>query len=146
MEQALIYGIGVLGDGATIRKLPLFNILGSSYQFPTIILVIVDCSKHMSTGGKKAGEYITKRYLPIILGLDPNKKLIDLFTVDGASNAQKAGRVVEVVFPGVTVVHGTDHVSDKRILNTQDDFHECFTNFDSDTKLVVLHNAANVNV
>ena len=31
-------------------------------------------------------------------------------------------------------------------MNTQDDFHEYFTNFDSDTKLAVLDNAANVNV
>ena len=38
------------------------------------------------------------------------------------------------------------HVSVKRALNTQDDFHEYFTNFDSDTKLAVLDNAANVSV
>ena len=38
------------------------------------------------------------------------------------------------------------HVSVKKALNIQDDFHEYFTNFDSDTKLAVLDNAANVNV
>ena len=42
--------------------------------------------------------------------LDPLKRDIDLFIVDGASNVQKAGAVVAVVFPQVTVLHGAEHV------------------------------------
>ena len=42
--------------------------------------------------------------------LDPEKKRICLFIVDGASNVQLAGQVVEAVFPMVTVLHGSEHL------------------------------------
>ena len=34
----------------------------------------------------------------------------DLVAFDGASNVQKAGRILSIVFPRVTCIHGTEHV------------------------------------
>jgi hypothetical protein len=42
--------------------------------------------------------------------LDPNRKLIDCIFFYGASNVQKAGRVLQVIYPRTTVFHGAEHV------------------------------------
>ena len=34
----------------------------------------------------------------------------DLVVFDGASNVQKAGRILSIVFPRVTCIHGAEHV------------------------------------
>jgi hypothetical protein len=42
--------------------------------------------------------------------LDPDKVLIDLVFFDGASNVQKAGRILEAYNPLITSLHGAEHV------------------------------------
>ena len=108
-QDADIFGLSVMGDGATIKKKPFFNILAYGYHVPAAVLAITDCTKHLVAGGKKDAEFIAKQFLPHMEALDPMKDKIDLFIVDGASNVQKAGQVVEVVFPRVSVLHGSEH-------------------------------------
>ena len=42
--------------------------------------------------------------------LDPKKEMIDLVTFDGASNVQLAGKILCVMYPRVSCIHGAEHV------------------------------------
>ena len=43
-----VSGICMKGDGATIKKKPLFNILASAPNCPPIVLGVHDCTKHLA--------------------------------------------------------------------------------------------------
>ena len=62
MKEASIYGITMYGDGATIKKKPLFNILAAGVHNSAAILEIKDCSGHMASGGKKDAAYIASLF------------------------------------------------------------------------------------
>jgi hypothetical protein len=53
LTNANIFGLGIYGDGATIGKIPMMNILAASAGNPNCVIDIIDCSRHMSEGGKK---------------------------------------------------------------------------------------------
>lgn len=61
-----IFGVSFYGDGATIKKLPLINILASGAHIPACVIEIVDCSKHLEGGGKKDASYISSLFRPHI--------------------------------------------------------------------------------
>jgi len=103
------FGISIFGDGATIRRIPLINMLGSNPEQTSCLLDIVDCSQHMSDGGKKDAWYIAKKFLPVMKEIDPNKELIDLVVFDGAANIQKAAQLLEEHYPRVTVQTCIEH-------------------------------------
>ena len=86
------------------------NILASGTHLTTAVLEVVDCSEHMVKGGKKDAEYIAELFLPWMKKLDPNKQRVDLLFFDGASNVQKAGKILEVAYPRVTCLHAAEHV------------------------------------
>jgi hypothetical protein len=65
---------------------------------------------HLERGGKKDAEYIAGVFLPHMMKLDPMKNKFDLFAVDGASNVQTAGQIVNAHFPRITTIHGSEHV------------------------------------
>ena len=90
--------------------MPLVNILCSDAYNPTATLGIVDCTGHMSQGGKKDAEYIASLFFPHIEQLDPNKLRTDLILFDGASNVQKAGSIIEAKYPRTTCLAGAEHV------------------------------------
>ena len=48
-----IFGLGLLGDGATIARTPFINILGMCGDTPPVVIGIHDCTKHLIEGGKK---------------------------------------------------------------------------------------------
>ena len=58
----------------------------------------------------KDAEYIAELFLPWMKKLDPNKQRVDLLFFDGASNVQKAGKILEVAYPRVTCLHVAEHV------------------------------------
>jgi hypothetical protein len=103
------FGISIFGDGATIRRIPLINMLASNPDAPSVMLDVVDCSQHMSDGGKKDAWYIAKKFLPVMKEIDPDKQYIDLVVFDGASNIQKAAQLLEEHYPKVTVQTGIQH-------------------------------------
>ena len=109
LMNANVFGLGIYGDGATIGKIPMMNILAASANNPNCIIDIVDCSRHMSEGGKKDAYYTCQQMLPKMQLLDPDKNLFDWISFDGASNVQKAGSLIEQYFPRCTVSTGVEH-------------------------------------
>ncbi len=55
LQDAEVFGLGWLGDGATIKCMPLLNILVLCGPAPSTVVSIVDCTLHMSDGRKKDG-------------------------------------------------------------------------------------------
>ena len=101
MKDADTFGLSVLGNGVTIKKKHHFNVLASALNILSTFLVVVDRSRYLAGGGEKDVEYIATMFLPHMEELDHSHSHIDLFIVNGASNVQKAGRVVTAVFPWV---------------------------------------------
>ena len=111
LKEASVYGISFFGDGATVRKSPLINILASSVHLPVGCLSIVDCSGHLESDGRKDATYICNLFLPHITKMEVEApKSTDLVIFNGASNVQKAGLLLEAQFPHLSVIHGAEHV------------------------------------
>ena len=104
------FGLTIYGDGATIQRNPKTNILCSGIHNAAAVLDIVDCSGHMSKGGKKDAAYLARLILPHMKKLDPDKCLVDLLYFDGASNVQKSGVIISKHYPRCSVLHGGEHV------------------------------------
>jgi hypothetical protein len=74
----------------------------------------------MAKGGKKDAKYITGLLKPIISWIEQTKDsnnqktdhrgVVDLVLFDGASNMQCATKLVSIIYPRITAVHGTEHV------------------------------------
>ena len=118
-QEADQFGISIFGDGATIQKVPLINVLAASPNNPFALLDIVDCTAHLANGGKKDAPYISNMILPLIKMIegraenDHSKKkpgLVDLVLFDGASNVVKAGKLLAINHPRITALHGAEHV------------------------------------
>ena len=62
-KEADIFGLLFLGDGATISRCPLLNILASSKNIPVAALKIVDCQVRRARGYKKDATFICNRFL-----------------------------------------------------------------------------------
>lgn len=109
-READIFGLTWLSDGATIARMPLINILGLCADTPPTCVGIEDCSGHMSQGGKKDAVYIASLLEEVVLPYDPDRLRTTIFWFDGAGNVQKAGRILEVLFPRAYSLHGGEHV------------------------------------
>jgi hypothetical protein len=103
------FGLTLYGDGATVRKTPLMNILVACCE-DIYTLDIVNCSNQLADGGKKDAVYISQIFSPHMERLDPAKDKVDLLFFDGASNVQKGGKILEAMYPRVHVLHGIEHV------------------------------------
>jgi hypothetical protein len=106
-----VFGLSFYGDGATVRKMPLTNILASGAYLQTGLLEIVDATPHLSSGGKKDACYISGLFRPHINDYErecPNS--VDFCSFDGAANVQKAGEILQAHFPRIVVSHGAEHV------------------------------------
>lgn len=111
LKDSDVYGITFFGDGATVRKSPLINILASSIHEPAGCLSIVDCTGHLQANGRKDATYISSLFIPHIIQMEEQvPKCTDLIIFDGAANVQKAGLLVETQFPHISVIHGAEHV------------------------------------
>ena len=97
-KPAKLFGLTFFGDGATVKKMPLVNIIASGVQKPAGVLDTVDCSKRCAEGLKKDAPYISNLFLPYFEHIDPRKEFIDLVYFDGASNVQKVSLFVVFVF------------------------------------------------
>ena len=108
-KEAEIFGLLILGDGATISRCPLLNILASVKNTPVSILKIVDCQGHLSDGNKKDGTLICNKFLNHMREIDPGKKLTDIVMFGGASNVQLGGGKLKVQYSKLTVMRGVEH-------------------------------------
>jgi hypothetical protein len=109
-NEASNFGLSFIGDGATIKRMPLLNILGLCATTPPITIAIVDCTNHMQAGGKKDASYIASLFEEKVGEYDPGNVNTDVFFFDGASNVQKAGEVLMAKFPHSFCFHGGEHV------------------------------------
>ena len=53
LSEARVFGIAVFGDGATIKTVPLVNVLAACINNPFALLKITDCTAHLAKGGKE---------------------------------------------------------------------------------------------
>ena len=108
-KEAEIFGLLFLGDGATISRFPLLNILVSAKKIPVNVLESVDCRGHLAERNKKDGTFICNRFLNHMREIDPGKKLTDIVMFDGASNVQLGGNNLKLHSPKITVMRGVGH-------------------------------------
>ena len=116
--EASTFRVTVFGDGATIKTVPLLNVLAAGVNNPFALLDIVDCTNHLAQGGMKDTTHIANIIHPLITQLesemDDHNRLcvgiVDLVFFDGASNVQNSGELLRVKHPRITVGHGAEHV------------------------------------
>jgi hypothetical protein len=75
IKEAKVFGCAWMGNGATIHKMPLMNIL------------------------EKDVPYIAELFEVKVMEYDPQLLCADVFYFDGASNVQKAGEILMTKFP-----------------------------------------------
>ena len=98
-----------LGDGDTISRCPLLNILDSAKNIPVAVLEIVDCQGHLAWGNKKDASFVFNRFLKHMKEIDPRKKLTDVIIFDGASNVQLGGNILKVHYTKLRVMRRDEH-------------------------------------
>lgn len=106
-----LFGISFIGDGATVKRMPLINVLASGAHLHTGVLEIVDATDHMKKGGKKDAKYISElfeKHISEFENLCPNS--VDYCTFDGAASVQKAGKLLQILHPRIVCTHGAEHV------------------------------------
>ena len=121
VSESSIFGITVFGDGATIKTIPLLNVVlaaGVNNLF-ALLKLAEDTTEQLASGGMKDAPYIASVInKPLIADLeeevDDHKPkctgIVDLVFFDGASNVQNAGELLQVAYPRITVGHGAEHV------------------------------------
>ena len=72
-READIFRLLFLGDGATISRFPLSNIMCYAKNIPVAVLEIVDCQGHLSQGNKIDASFICNRFLKHLKAIDPQK-------------------------------------------------------------------------
>ena len=120
LKESRFFGIVVMTDGATIDLRALYNIIAASPNNPMSILDIINLSASSAKGQKKTGSFLADLMTPSMKKLEnetdnygrDHRGVIDLVAMDGASNVQKAGEILSVRFPKITVVHGVEHCTD----------------------------------
>ena len=108
-QEANVFGLSWLSNGATISRTPLINVLRLCTYTPPTCVAIKDCSGHMSVGGKKDVTYIANLLEDVIVPYDPDKTWSTIFWFDGAGNVQKAGKILQAKFPRSYSLHGGEH-------------------------------------
>ena len=108
-KESEIFGLLCIGDGSTISRVPLLNILVSGKNLPVAVLELVDCQGHLVDGGTNNATFICTRFLDHFNKIDPHKSIIDAIMFDGASNVQLAGELFQICYPKITVMCGVEH-------------------------------------
>ncbi len=74
-------GVAWRGDEATMKSMPLSNMLALCEEEPPVVISIFDCSDHMSEGGERMhrtkGSYLRKK----IAKFDPSSTCMDEFFI-----------------------------------------------------------------
>ena len=109
IKEAEICGLLLLGDGATISRCPLLNILHFAKNIPVAVLEIFDCLVHLTDVNKKGGTFICNIFSNHKRETDAGKKLTDTVMFDGASNVKLGGKILKVHYPKLTIMCGVEH-------------------------------------
>jgi hypothetical protein len=85
-KEAPTFGIGWVSDGATVKRMPLSNVLAITVGVSPMTCAIIDATDQIKDGGKKDASYIAHYMEDVVSSFDPTKKMTDVFYFDGASN------------------------------------------------------------
>ncbi len=94
LTEASLFGLSWIGDRATIKRMPLVNMLAMCGKVAPVVVSICDCTSHMVEGRKKDAEFIIKYFSDKVDKFDPSGTLTDCFFFDGAANVQKVGAIL----------------------------------------------------
>ena len=111
-----ILGFLFPGDGATISRNPLFNILVSRKNIPVAVLEIIYCQGHLADGGKKDGTFMCNIFIDHMKKIDPNKTITYVVMFDGALSVQLGGELMKIHYSNLTVMHVVEN-TDSIFLN-----------------------------
>ena len=64
---------------ATVKIMPLVNVLGMSGNSPLVVVAVNDCTEHLAGGGKNDATYIVAIFEEKVKEYDPTKENTDLF-------------------------------------------------------------------
>ncbi len=103
LTKAALFGLSWLGDGATIKKMPLINMLVMCGDKPPAVISICDCTGHMVEGGKKDAEFIMNFFKEKVDEFDPSKVHTDSFFLMELQMCRKQGRYSVRTFHGPCV-------------------------------------------
>ena len=107
-KEIEIFKLLFLGDGVTISRCPMLNILDSGKNIPVAILEIVTFSRSFIWRKKNMGHYFVIDFETYERDW-PNQKLSDIVMFDGSSNFKIMRRLLKVHYPTLTVMHGVEH-------------------------------------
>ena len=62
-KETVIFGLLSLGDGATISRCPLLNIMASDKNIPVAVLENFDYQGRIADGNKESGKFICNQFL-----------------------------------------------------------------------------------
>jgi hypothetical protein len=79
IKEAKVFRFAWMGNGATIHKMPLMNILALNGTTAPMTILIHDCTKYMEEGGKKDAPYIAELFKGKVLEYDPQLLCNDVF-------------------------------------------------------------------
>ncbi len=99
MTYDKVFRLGWLEEEATIKHMPLLNILVLCRNAPPTVVSIVDCTTHMSDGGKKDATYIMGQFQRTVNEINQDRKRNDCFFFDGVSNVQTGGQILCTTYP-----------------------------------------------
>ncbi len=71
LKEAQTIGLAFLGDGATVKRMALLNILAMCADTPPTTVSIQDCTMHMQDCGKKDASYIASLFANEVIKFDP---------------------------------------------------------------------------
>lgn len=91
-KEAQTFGLAFLGDGATIKRMPLLNILGMCGNTLPTTVAVVDCTVHMQDGGKKDASYIAGLFEETVREYDPGNILTDVFFLTEHQMSRRQGK------------------------------------------------------
>lgn len=78
LVETNVFGVSVCGDGATVLKTPLVNVLAAGIYEPEAVRDIIDYTDHMAMGGIKDARYLARQLMPTMKELNPDKDDIDM--------------------------------------------------------------------
>ena len=116
-----IFMASLMGDGATVHKLALFNILGVGAHCRPSILEVCDCKSRLADGQGKDARFLYELFKSHIERIGARN--IDSIFVDGASNVQAAGKLLEVEYPWMSCLWGAEHIVSLWFNDVANEFH-----------------------
>ncbi len=110
LRKGNMFGLAWIGDGATIKQMPLMNMLVLCGGETPAVMSVCSCTDHMVDGKKKDADFIGKFFKGKVEEWDPSHRYTDFFLFDGAANVQKAREILCANYPRALCFHGREHV------------------------------------